>query len=94
MEQSFQNQFLHNKTQNNISIYSFTSQKHVLMYGTLREYTINTFKWSELTFRASALIDHRAPGAGQLINVKSNRKFILGIGLQISHQEALLIPEE
>lgn len=44
------------------------------------------------TFRESGLIDHRAPGAGQLVEVKANGKFILGVGLQILHQEALLIP--
>ena len=45
-----------------------------------------------LTFRESALIDHRTPGAGQLVNMKANGKFILGVGLKISHQKALLIP--
>lgn len=49
---------------------------------------------TELTFREGGLIDHRAPGAGQLINVKANGKFILCVGLQISHQEALLTPAE
>ena len=45
-----------------------------------------------LTIREGALIDHRTPGAGQLVNVEANGKLILGVGLQVSHQEALLIP--
>ncbi len=46
------------------------------------------------TIRESALIHHRAPGAGQLVDVKTNSKFIVGVGLQISHQEVLLTPTE
>ena len=45
-----------------------------------------------LTFRESALIHHRAPGARQLVNMKANGKLILGIGFKISHKKALLIP--
>lgn len=40
------------------------------------------------------MIDHRAPGAGQLVEVETDGKFIFCVGLQISHQNALLIPED
>lgn len=46
------------------------------------------------TFREGALIDHRAPGAGQLVKMEANSKFILGVGLQISHMETLFTPAE
>lgn len=46
------------------------------------------------TFREGALIDHRAPGAGQLVKMEANSKFVLGIGLQISHEESLFTPAE
>jgi len=52
------------------------------------------FDHSALTIGESALIDHRAPGAGQLVDVKAKGKFILGVRLQISHQEVLLAPVE
>ncbi len=52
------------------------------------------FDHFSLTVRESALVDHRAPGAGQLVKVKADGKFILGVGLQISHQEARLTPAE
>lgn len=48
----------------------------------------------KVTVSKSALIDHRAPGAGQLVNVKANGKFIFGVGLQIFHHDAPFIPAE
>lgn len=45
-----------------------------------------------LTFRESSLIHHRAPWAGELVDVEANSKLIFSVGLQISHKEALLIP--
>lgn len=47
-----------------------------------------------VTVRKSALIDYRAPGAGQLVDVKANGKLILGVGLQTFHGDALFIPSE
>lgn len=47
-----------------------------------------------LTFRQGGLIDHRAPGAGQHVDVKPDGKFISRVGLQIAHQNVLLIPAD
>lgn len=47
---------------------------------------------SVLTIGESALINHRAPGAGQLVDVKANGELVLGVWLQVSHQETLFIP--
>lgn len=47
-----------------------------------------------VTVRKCALIDYRAPGAGQLLDVKANGKFIFGVGLQTFHRDALFIPSE
>lgn len=57
-------------------------------------FTILIIIFENPTIRESALIDHRAPGAGQLVEMKANGKFILGVGLQISYQEALLTPAD
>lgn len=47
-----------------------------------------------VTVSKSALIDYRAPGAGELVDVKANGKFVLGVGLQTFHRDALFIPSE
>lgn len=47
-----------------------------------------------ITVRKSALIDYGAPGAGELVEVKANGKFVLGVGLQTFHRDALFIPSE
>lgn len=57
-------------------------------------FTILILIFESPTIRESALIDHRAPGAGQLVEMKAYGKFILGVGFQISYQEALLTPAD
>lgn len=48
----------------------------------------------KVTISKRALIDYGAPGAGQLLNVKANGKFIFGVWLQIFHHDAPFIPAE